>query len=235
MKILSLDSATECATAAILDDDKLLGETIINYKKQHSVIMMPMIDGLLKNCGLSISDIDGFAVSSGPGSFTGLRIGMSTIKGLVQGTEKPFVAINSLDGLANNLFNTEGIICPIIDALRGNVYTNFYRFENNKLVSLDEPRLLSMEDVISKCKDFDEKVTFIGDGTLKFKEIILSSLPNAQIAPGHLNVSKASSIGYLGLHRLINNDSDNVLSTAPVYLRLCQAEREYEERVKNHD
>lgn len=235
MKILSLDSSTECATAAITDHDKLLGEIIINYKKQHSVIMMPMIDSLLKNCGLSISDIDGFAVSSGPGSFTGLRIGMSTIKGLVQATEKPFVAINSLDGLACNLFNTEGIICPIIDALRGNVYTSFYKFEENRLVSLSELQLLSMEDVISRCKEFDERVTFIGDGTVKFKETILSSLPKVSFAPSHLNVSKASSIGYLGNIRLMNNDSDNVLSTAPIYLRLCQAEREYEERVKNHD
>ncbi len=204
MKILSLDSATECATAAIIDSDKILGETIINYKKQHSVIMMPMIDNLLKNCGLSISDIEGFVVSSGPGSFTGLRIGMSTIKGLVQATNKPFVSINSLDGLANNLFNIQGIICPIIDALRGNVYTNFYKFENNNLVVLGEPELLSMEDVINKCSEFNEPITFIGDGTSKFKDIILTSLPNASIAPSHINVTKASSIGYLGYLRLIN-------------------------------
>lgn len=235
MKILSLDSATECATAAIIDSDKILGETIINYKKQHSVIMMPMIDNLLKNCGLSISDIEGFVVSSGPGSFTGLRIGMSTIKGLVQATNKPFVSINSLDGLANNLFNIQGIICPIIDALRGNVYTNFYKFENNNLVVLGEPELLSMEDVINKCSEFNEPITFIGDGTSKFKDAILTSLPNASIAPSHINVTKASSIGYLGYLRLINNEGDNVLSSSPVYLRLCQAEREYEEKVKNHD
>lgn len=235
MKILSLDSATECATVAIIDNDKILGETIVNYKKQHSVIMMPMIDNLLKSCSLSVSDIDGFVVSSGPGSFTGLRIGMSTIKGLVQATKKPFVTINSLDGLANNLFNTQGIICPIIDALRGNVYTNFYRFKNNSLVALNEPQLLSMEEVIKKCSDFNESITFIGDGTLKFKDNILNSLTKAFIAPSHLNVTKASSIGYLGYLRLANSEGDNVLNSSPLYLRLCQAEREYEEKVKNHD
>jgi tRNA threonylcarbamoyladenosine biosynthesis protein TsaB len=235
MKILSLDSATECATVAIIDNDKILGETIVNYKKQHSVIMMPMIDNLLKSCSLSVSDIDGFVVSSGPGSFTGLRIGMSTIKGLVQATKKPFVTINSLDGLANNLFNTQGIICPIIDALRGNVYTNFYRFKNNSLVALNEPQLLSMEEVIKKCSDFNESITFIGDGTLKFKDNILNSLTKAFIAPSHLNVTKASSIGYLGYLRLVNSEGDNVLNSSPLYLRLCQAEREYEEKVKNHD
>ncbi|MEG0308631.1 MAG: tRNA (adenosine(37)-N6)-threonylcarbamoyltransferase complex dimerization subunit type 1 TsaB [Clostridium sp.] len=235
MKILSLDSATECATAAIIDDTKLLGEIIFNYKKQHSVIMMPMIDSLLTSCGLSIADIDGFAVSNGPGSFTGLRIGMSTIKGLVQATEKPFVAISSLDGLANNLFNIDGIICPIIDALRGNVYTNFYRFANGSLIDLDEPQLLSLEDVISKCKDFNEKITFIGDGTYKFRETLLSALPLASIAPSHLNVATASSIGFLGHLHLKNNECHNILSAAPVYLRLCQAEREYEEKVKQND
>ncbi|MEW8996023.1 tRNA (adenosine(37)-N6)-threonylcarbamoyltransferase complex dimerization subunit type 1 TsaB [Clostridium sp.] len=235
MKILSLDSATECATVAIIDNDKILGETIVNYKKQHSVIMMPMIDNLLKSCSLSVSDIDGFVVSSGPGSFTGLRIGMSTIKGLVQATKKPFVTINSLDGLANNLFNTQGIICSIIDALRGNVYTNFYKFKNNSLVALNEPQLLSMEEVIKKCSDFNEPITFIGDGTLKFKDNILNSLTKAFIAPSHLNVTKASSIGYLGYLRLANSEGDNVLNSSPLYLRLCQAEREYEEKVKNHD
>lgn len=235
MKILALDSATECATAAILDDNKLLGEIIINHKKQHSVIMMPMIDSLIKSCGLTISDLDGYAISSGPGSFTGLRIGMSTIKGLVQSTKKPFVTISSLEGLANNLFNTQGIICPIIDALRGNVYTNFYRFKNGKLFALEEDQLLSIDEVIQRCLSFNEPVTFIGDGTFKFSDKLIESLPKATIAPLHLNVTKASSIGILGHERLLKGFSDNVLSASPVYLRKCQAEREYDAKVKNND
>lgn len=235
MKILSLDSATECATAAIIDDNKILGEVIINHKKQHSIIMMPMIDSLIKSCGLTISDIDGYAVSNGPGSFTGLRIGMSTVKGLVQATNKPFVTISSLEGLANNLFNVHGIICPIIDALRGNVYTNFYRFENGKLTSIDVDQLLSIDEVIEKCNSFKENVTFIGDGTYKFGEKLKQALSNASIAPSHLNVAKASSIGLLGHLKLSQGESDNVLSSAPVYLRKCQAEREYDEKVRKND
>ncbi len=235
MKILSLDSATECATAAIIDDNKLLGEIVINHKKQHSVIMMPMIDNLIKNCGLTIADIDGYAISNGPGSFTGLRIGMSTVKGLVQSTKKPFVAISSLDGLANNLFNVQGIICPIIDALRGNVYTNFYRFENGKLITLEEDQLLSIDEVIEKCSSFEEPITFLGDGTYKFGEKLSELLPTSSIAPSTLNVAKASSIGALGFIKLSEGYSDNVLSSAPVYLRKCQAEREYDEKVKKND
>lgn len=235
MKILALDSATECATAAILDNNKLLGEAVINHKKQHSIIMMPMIDSLLKNCNLTISDIDGYAVSNGPGSFTGLRIGMSTVKGLVHATKKPFISISSLEGLANNLFNVQGIICPIIDALRGNVYTNFYRFEEGKLLSLDEDQLLSIDEVIDKCSSFNEPITFIGDGTYKFNDKLTESLPNALIAPSHLNVTKASSIGALGHQKLSKGYSDNVLSAAPIYLRKCQAEREYDAKVKKND
>lgn len=235
MKILAIDSATECATIAILDDNKLLGEVVINHKKQHSVIMMPMIDNLIKSCGLTISDIDGYAISNGPGSFTGLRIGMSTVKGLVQATKKPFVSISSLAGLANNLFNIQGIICPIIDALRGNVYTNFYRFENGKLTVLEEDQLLSVDEVIEKCSSFNEPVTFIGDGTYKFRDKLTEALPNASIAPSHLNLAKAASIGALGHEKLSNGYSDNVLSSAPVYLRKCQAEREYDARVNKND
>lgn len=235
MKILALDSATECATIAILDDEKLLGEVTINFKKQHSVIMMPMIDSLLKTCNLNIKDIDGYALSNGPGSFTGLRIGMSTIKGLVQSTNKPFASISSLHGLANNLFGFNGIICPIIDALRGNVYTNFYKFNNTSLEILEEDQLLSIDQVIEKCTNFNEQVVFIGDGTIKFKGKILENLPKALIAPPHLNIAKASSIGQLGYLKLLEGYSDNVLSCSPIYLRKCQAEREYEAKVKSNE
>ena len=110
MKILSLDSATQSATCAILDDNKVLGEITFNYKKQHSQILMPMIDLLFKNTEMNIDDIDAFVASKGPGSFTGLRIGMATIKGLSQGTKKPFVTVSTLDSLAYNLAYTDGII-----------------------------------------------------------------------------------------------------------------------------
>src|SRR3712207_4927086 len=136
MKILSIDSSTSSASCAILEDNKLLGEITLNDKKQHSVILMPLIDSLLKDLKLTINDIDAFAVSSGPGSFTGLRIGIATVKGLADGTGKPFVGISSLDGLAFNLAYSSGIICPIIDALRDNVYTALYSFEYGKLKKL---------------------------------------------------------------------------------------------------
>lgn len=234
MKILSLDSATESATAAIIEDNKLLGEITFNYKKQHSVIMMPMIDKLLINTGLSIQDMDGFVVSKGPGSFTGLRIGMATIKGLVQATKKPFISISSLDALANNLLVEDCIICPIIDALRGNVYTNFYTRNNGELSTLEFPKLLSVEQLINKLRGFNKKVYFLGDGTYKFKSILTESLNNINFAPSHLNIVKASSLGEIGLKLLMDGKEDNVFSSSPIYLRLSQAEREYEEKLKSN-
>ena len=121
MIVLSIDSSSKVATVAILKDDVLLGEYILNDKREHSVILMPLIENLLKECNLSIDDIDGYVVSKGPGSFTGLRIGMATIKGMSFGNNKPYISISSLDALAYNLISFNGIICPIMDALRENM------------------------------------------------------------------------------------------------------------------
>lgn len=230
MKILSLDSATESATVAIIDDTKLLGEITFNYKKQHSTIMMPMIDKLLSNTNLTINDIDGFVVSKGPGSFTGLRIGMATIKGLVQGTNKPFISISTLDALANNLLVENSIICPIMDALRGNVYTNFYCYNDNVLTPLDKPQLLSIDALISRLKNQEKNIYFVGDGIYKFKDKLNENLPNSFFAPIHLNIARASSLGEMGIKLLSQGIHDNVFSSAPIYLRLSQAEREYLEK-----
>lgn len=232
MKILALDSSSESATVAVLDDNKLLSEMTFNYKKQHSVIMLPMIDECLKNTGLTIDNIDGFVASKGPGSFTGLRIGMSTVKGLAQGTKKPFITICSLDALANNLCFADGIICPIMDALRGNVYSNLYSFDNSSMsiVAKEEPQIISMDDLIEKLKALDTKIYFVGDATYKYREKLEENLDNIFFAPSHLNVVKASSLGEIGIKHLENGESDNVLSACPIYLRLSQAEREYEEK-----
>ncbi|WP_270474224.1 tRNA (adenosine(37)-N6)-threonylcarbamoyltransferase complex dimerization subunit type 1 TsaB [Clostridium cochlearium] len=230
MKILSIDSATESATCAVLDDNKLLGEITFNYKKQHSVILMSIIDFLLNNLSLTIKDIDGFVVSKGPGSFTGLRIGASTIKGLSQGSKKPFVAISSLDALANNMAYTEGIICPILDALRNNVYTALYEYKNDNLKRITDISIKSINDLIEALSEFDCNITFIGDALPKLQNTIKDSLPNAHFAPTSLNVAKASSLAELGLQLLKSGYSDNIYNFSPIYIRKSQAEREYDKK-----
>ena len=234
MKILSLDSATESATCAILDDNRILGEITFNYKKQHSVVLMPMIDELFNNTGMSIGDIDGFVASKGPGSFTGLRIGMATIKGLSQGTKKPFVTISTLDSLAYNLAYTSGIICPILDALRDNVYTALYTFDNYELIRTSDYMNISIDELINMLKDKNCNISFIGDGTFKFKERLMRHLTQISFAPAHLNLAKASSLGELGLKLLSKGIEDDIYGSVPIYLRKPQAEREYEEKMRHN-
>lgn len=231
MIVLSIDSATECASCAVISSEKLLGEINLNGKKQHSIILMPMIDELLKSLKLSLEDIDGFVISKGPGSFTGLRIGMAVVKGLSQGTSKPFVSVSSLDALAFNLAYTEGLICPILDALRDNVYTALYTFQNKELVKLTDYMAVHIDELIEMIKTYDKKVTFIGDAVDKFKEKLKNDLNDSLFAPSHLNLVRASSLGELGIKLMNSNNFDNIYNSAPIYLRKSQAEREYEKKM----
>jgi tRNA threonylcarbamoyl adenosine modification protein YeaZ len=233
MRILSVDSSTATASCAVIEDGKLLGEVNFNDKKQHSVILMPQIDYLLKGLNLDIEDIDGFVVSSGPGSFTGLRIGTASIKGLAQGLNKPLVGVSSLDCLAYNLAYTDGIICPILDALRDNVYTALYKFAGNNLVKLTDYMAIHVDELISIIQGQEyNKVSFIGDGIPKFKEKLENSFTHVYFSPSHLNFPRASSLGELGLQKLNNTSGDDLLSFSPIYLRKSQAEREYEDKAR---
>ncbi|WP_373897972.1 tRNA (adenosine(37)-N6)-threonylcarbamoyltransferase complex dimerization subunit type 1 TsaB [Haloimpatiens sp. FM7315] len=230
MKILSIDSATEVATCSIIDENKVLGEISYNYKKQHSVILMPMIDELLENTGLSIDSIDAFACSKGPGSFTGLRIGMATLKGLCQGLDKPLISVSTLDALANNMAYTEGVVCPILDALRDNVYTALYEFKNNKLERISEYKIINIDELINSLESLDKNVIFIGNGLDKFENKIKNTLSNAVFAPTHLNIVSSSSLGSLAIDLLKKGKKENLLSCSPMYLRKSQAEREYDKK-----
>lgn len=246
MIILAVDSSSKVATVALMKDEKLLGEITLNDKKEHSVILMTIIKDLLKDNNLSVDDIDGYVVSKGPGSFTGLRIGMATIKGLSFGSSKPYVSISSLDALALSASNFDGIICPIMDALRNSVYTSLYKGHsactdystesiNSELPITLEKLLdysaLDVDELIELIKSKKEKVIFIGDGVDKYKDYLLENCPNCYFPPNHLNLVRASSLGELGSILLRNGDFDDPNST-PFYLKKPQAEREYEQRMK---
>lgn len=232
MKVLSLDSATESATCAVLDDSRLLGEITINNEKQHSVILMSLINDLLERLKLDITDIDGFVISEGPGSFTGLRIGASIIKGLSMGTGKPFTAVSTLDGLAYNMAFTSGITCAILDALRGNVYTSGYKYSHDNLITISEKEIIPLEDLLKRLADTKQQICFIGDCTEKYKDLIVSYIPEALFAPRNLNIARASSLGELGLKKLQKNKFESLYSFAPVYLRKSQAEQQYEKKLQ---
>ena len=201
MKILSIDSASKVATVAILDDNNLIAEYTLNNKLEHSTLIMDIVDKLLTDSDLDIDDIDGFVVSKGPGSFTGLRIGMATIKGLSLGSNKPYISISSLDALAHSLVNFDGIICSMMDALRNSVYTCLYKGENGNLESLIDYSALEIEELVALLKEKNEKVIFTGDAVNKHKEYIMENLPTAIFAPIHLNIIRASSLGELGMKK----------------------------------
>lgn len=250
MIILSIDSSSKVATAALMKDNKLLGEITLNDKKEHSVILMSIIENLLKANNLNIDDIDGYVVSKGPGSFTGLRIGMATVKGLSLGSNKPYVSVSSLDALALSAANFDGIICPIMDALRNSVYTALYKGHaaaadsitgiksanaNSDLpVTLEKVldySALDLNELVEIIKAKEEKVIFIGDGVDRYKDYLIENCPNCYFPPNHLNLVRASSLGEIGSVLLKNGDFDDPNST-PFYLKKSQAEREYEQRMK---
>ncbi|GFZ31208.1 tRNA (adenosine(37)-N6)-threonylcarbamoyltransferase complex dimerization subunit type 1 TsaB [Clostridium zeae] len=230
MIVLSVDSSSSSATVALVSSSSVVSEINITDKKQHSEILMTMIDSILKLSNLSINDIDGYVVSKGPGSFTGLRIGMATIKGLSLGSKKPTISISNLDGLAYNVITHNGIICPIMDALRGNVYTALYKNVSGKLERLTDYMILSIDELINRFKEESDSVLFVGDGTEKHLETLKSALTNAVFSPHHLNYARASTLGLLGINLLEQGICDEK-DTAPFYLRKSQAEREYDKKM----
>lgn len=231
MLILSVDSSSSTATCALVKDDEILGEINLNNKKQHSVILMDLIDKILKEYDVDINSLDGFVISRGPGSFTGLRIGMATLKGLAFASNKPLTSISTLDALAYNVISFNGIICSIMDALRDNVYTCLYKNENNSLIPLIKEDCLSIDELTNILKEKNLPVIFVGDGAIKHKDYLKENLPNCSFAPNHSNFPKASSVGELGIKKIKEGIIENIDSINPIYLRKSQAEREYEKRM----
>ena len=209
MKILGLDSSGIVASVAVVEDDILVAEYTVNYKKTHSQTLLPMLDEIAKMTELDLNTIDAIAVAAGPGSFTGLRIGSATAKGLGLALKKPLVAVPTVEGLAYNLYDTQGLICPIMDARRKQVYTGIYRFEDHRLVTVEDQMAVPMEELIA------EKLT----------------VPYT-FAPAHVNKQRAAAVAALGLVYYKEGKIQTAMEHIPDYLRVSQAERERAEREK---
>ena len=232
MLVLSVDSSYSTATCALIKDDKILAEINLNDKKQHSIILTRLTDSILKEYEIDINDIDAFIISRGPGSFTGLRIGMATLKGLAFASKKPLISVSTLDALAYNSISFQGIICPIMDALRDNIYTCLYKNENNNLTPLIKEQCLNINELVTILKEQTLPIIFVGDGVAKHKEFLQENIPNSFFAPNHSNFPKASSVGELGIKKINDGVIENIDSINPIYLRKSQAEREYEKRME---
>ncbi len=231
MRILAIDSSGLVASAAILADGVLIAEYTVNYKKTHSQTLLPMIDELVRMTELPLDELDAVAVAEGPGSFTGLRIGSATAKGLGLALGKPLIGIPTVDALAYNCFGTERLICPIMDARRSQVYTGLYTFEQERFVICREQEIAAVEDVIGRVNESGRPVIFLGDGVPVFAERLRQGLRVPySLAPAHVARQRAGAVGALAQLYWESGRLQTAAEHAPVYLRLPQAERERKER-----
>ncbi len=233
MKILAIDSSGMVASVALWEDDLILSEFSINYKKTHSQTLLPMLENLRERTELDMQTIDAIAVAAGPGSFTGLRIGSATAKGLGFALDKPIIPVSTVEGLAYNLYGTDKVVCPLMDARRNQTYTGLYDFrrqesgEGYDMNVIKEQCAVYVEEIIEKCNELDRDVIFLGDGVPVFAETIREKAQvSYSFAPAHMNRQRAASVASLAAIYYKKGKAESADEHAPVYLRLSQAERE---------
>lgn len=235
MKIIAIDSSGMTASVAILDEEITIAEYTVNHKKTHSQTLLPMLQEICRMTEQELSKFDGIAISKGPGSFTGLRIGSATAKGLGFALNLPVMEVMTTDALAYNMYGTDRIICPLMDARREQVYTGLYKFTKEdtdyRMETLLEASALPVEDIIGKINNLGTKVVFLGDGVPVYIDKIkeLTAVDYIFAGPGK-NRQSASSVGALGLKLLKEGKTVTAAEHVPEYLRLSQAERERNER-----
>ena len=233
MRILALDSSGLVATVAIVEDDQTIAEYTVNYKKTHSQTLLPMLDEIVKMTEFDLDTIDAIAVAGGPGSFTGLRIGSATAKGLGLALNKPLIHVPTVDGMAYNLFGCTGLICPMMDARRNQVYTGIYRFEREFEI-VEEQMAIAVKELIDKLNAYGEKVTFLGDGVPVYEKQLEEGLQVPySFAPAHVNRQSAAAVGTLGMKYFAEGKMETAREHQPDYLRVSQAERERAEKNAN--
>ena len=224
MLIFGIDTCCMAATAALMDDTKLIAQTVINHDRTHSQMMMPQVETMMKQAEREMMDVDCFAAAVGPGSFTGVRIGVATAKALAQAANKPCVAVSTLHALAFNNMTFSGVVCPILDARRGQVYNALFQ-GGKTLTRLCDDRAIAMEDLLTELKENESDILFCGDGTFAFREMIEEILGDrAVFAPRMQNLNLAAAVAELAL--LGEGKTVAYGDLVPQYLRLSQAERE---------
>lgn len=227
MKILAIDSSGLVASVAIITENELIGEYTINYKKTHSQTLLPMLDAVVKMVDLDLKDIDAIAVAMGPGSFTGLRIGSSTAKGLGLALNKPIIEVPTVDGLAYNIGATDYLICPLMDAKRNQVYTGLYEYVNGEFQVKRQECAIALEEILEEINSLGRKVIFLGDGVPVYENKIEEQVKVPYIiSPAHLSRQRAGAVGALACKYYAQGKVVAARDHKPEYLRLSQAERE---------
>lgn len=222
MRVLAVDTATSSCSVAIADGDRLLAEMTLVSGQTHSRHLVRLIETLLRSAGLSLDRIEGFSVARGPGSFTGLRIGISTVKGLATAGSRPVAGVSTLAALAWQIGPTDHMVCPMIDARRNEVYAACFRYDPDGPVPVSEERVATPEAILAALK---QPCVFVGSGAAAYRhEILAKAGRHAFIAPVGLNAIRGAAIAMLGARRLSAGDADDVDLLVPTYLRKSDAE-----------
>ena len=230
MLILALDSTALVGSVALCDDSRLISEVTVNTGHTHSETLLPMVESLLKLCGYTVDDIDLFACTTGPGSFTGVRIGAATVKGLAYGRGKPCVGVSTPEALAYNGIMCDGLLCPVMNARRMQVYNALFSCESQKMTRLCQDRALAITELGDELMTYDVPVYLMGDGAeLVYKTLAKDDSPLARrlvLLPERIRHQSGYSVAQIALDMYQKGLATTDAALAPVYLRPSQAERE---------
>lgn len=231
MKILAVDTSATAASVAVAEENKLIGEFSINTALTHSQTLMPMVDELLKNTGLSVNDIDAVAVNAGPGSFTGVRIGVAAVKGIAFPKNLPCVSVSTLESMAYNMLGNDCIVCSVMDARCSQVYNALFRVKGCTVTRMTDDRALSLTDLKNELQNINEKIVLVGDGAVLCSKFLGEELENIMLAPFNNRIQTASSVAYVAFEKINNGETVKADELMPVYLRLPQAQRELNKKL----
>ena len=232
MKILALETSAKAVSAAVVEDGKLLASSYQDSGLTHSRTLMPMVQHLLQNSDLTLDQMDGIAVAQGPGSFTGIRIGVSTAKGLALAADKPVLGVSTLEAMAWNISHLDGLILCAMDARRNQVYNALFQADGGELHRECPDRAISLEELAEELAGDPREKTVVGDGAVLCAEFLRAHQIPCRIAPPHLVMQNAASVGFAAQRAAQAGAWSTSQDLLPVYLRLSQAERERNERLK---
>ena len=230
MRILAFETSAKAASVALLDGEKLLGESYQNTGLTHSQTLLQMAEDLLETCGYTPQQVEAVAVAAGPGSFTGVRIGVAAAKGFAWGAELPCCGVSTLEAMALNLGVHNGYVLPVMDARRNQVYTATFYAENGNLIRKTEDRAISLEELKEEIKKLSEPVFLVGDGSILCYNTLKEEVPSLVCPPEHRMHQRAAGVGLAASRMLAAGEKCSAAALAPNYLRLSQAERERLER-----
>ena len=230
MVLLAFETSAKAASVALFDGEKLLGEQYQNTGLTHSQTLMVMAQELLKQCEKTAQDVETVAVAAGPGSFTGVRIGVAAAKGFAWGAQLPLYGVSTLEAMALGLGMYEGIVCPVMDARRSQVYNALFRMEQGKCIRLTEDRAIALEDLGKELLALDQPVYLVGDGSVLCYSRLFPENPKLAMPAEHRMHQRAVGVGLAALAAMARGEDARAEAVVPNYLRLSQAERERMER-----